>query len=98
MTLSNETIALFKKASLTYRAINHKLRQQLLAYIGKMQRCTVTEIFIHFRMEQSVASQHLAKLRQAGFVKTERAGKRIYYSVNPEKMKDLLEVSKKIVG
>ncbi|MCH5689900.1 hypothetical protein LWM68_40125 [Niabella sp. W65] len=40
-------------------------------------------------MEQSVASQHLAILRKADFVKTERDGKFIYYTVNTQRMKDL---------
>jgi DNA-binding transcriptional ArsR family regulator len=36
-----------------------------------------------------VASQHLAILRKAGFVKTDRDGKFIYYSVNTDRMQEL---------
>jgi DNA-binding transcriptional ArsR family regulator len=67
-----------KKASLILRAINHKLRQQILKLIDEQGRITVTEIYVKLRLEQSVASQHLAILRKAGFVKTERDGKFIY--------------------
>lgn len=78
-----------KKASLILRAINHKLRQQILKLIDETGRITVTEIYVKLRLEQSVASQHLAILRKAGFVKTERDGKFIYYTINTERIAEL---------
>lgn len=77
-----------KKGSLVIRAINHKLRQQILKLIHQRDRITVTEIYIKLRLEQSVASQHLAILRKAGFVTTARDGKNIYYSINYERMNE----------
>ena len=78
-----------KKASLILRAINHKLRQQILKLIDEQGRITVTEIYVKLRLEQSVASQHLAILRKAGFVKTDRDGKFIYYTVNTARLEEL---------
>jgi DNA-binding transcriptional ArsR family regulator len=78
-----------KKAALVLRAINHKLRQQILKLIQQKERITVTEIYVKLRLEQSVASQHLAILRKAGFVTTERDGKFIYYSVNNQRLQDV---------
>lgn len=78
-----------KKAALILRAFNHKLRQQILKLIDAQEKMTVTEIYVKLRIEQSVASQHLAILRKADFVKTEREGKFIYYMVNTERMKEL---------
>lgn len=78
-----------KKAALVLRAINHKLRQQILKLIHQKERITVTEIYVKLRLEQSVASQHLAILRKAGFVTTERDGKFIYYSVNSQRLQDV---------
>jgi DNA-binding transcriptional ArsR family regulator len=78
-----------KKASLILRAINHKLRQQILKLIAEQGKITVTELYVKLRLEQSVASQHLAILRKAGFVKTDRDGKFIYYSVNNSRLDDL---------
>jgi len=37
---------------------------------------------VKLRLEQSVASQHLAILRKAGVVLTERNGKFIFYSLD----------------
>jgi len=78
-----------KKAAMVLRAVNHKLRQQILKQIDEQGRITVTELYVKLRLEQSVASQHLAILRKAGFVKTYRDGKFIYYSVNAERLKEL---------
>ena len=78
-----------KKASLVLRAINHKLRQQILKLIDESGKITVTEIYVKLRLEQSVASQHLAILRKAGFVNTERDGKFIYYTINTGRIEEL---------
>jgi DNA-binding transcriptional ArsR family regulator len=78
-----------KKAALILRAVNHKLRQQILKLIHQHEKMTVTEIYVKLRLEQSVASQHLAILRKAGFVSTLRDGKFIYYSVNHERLEQV---------
>jgi DNA-binding transcriptional ArsR family regulator len=78
-----------KKAAVILRAVNHKLRQQMLRLLDEHKRLTVTELYIHLRLEQSVASQHLAILRRAGFVKTERDGKFIYYMVNTDRLSEV---------
>ena len=78
-----------KKAVLILRAVNHKLRQQILKLIHQKGRITVTEIYVKLRLEQSVASQHLAILRKAGFVSATRDGKFIHYSVNHQRLQDV---------
>jgi DNA-binding transcriptional ArsR family regulator len=90
-TTSNLKVDLLnvKKASLVLRAINHKLRQQILKLIDEQGKITVTEIYVKLRLEQSVASQHLSILRKAGFVNTERDGKFIYYTVNTQRIEEL---------
>ena len=78
-----------KKAALMLRAVNHKLRQQILKVIDEKGKITVTELYQSLLLEQSVASQHLAILRKAGFVKTKRDGKFIFYSVNTNRLQEL---------
>lgn len=87
--LLNVDLLNIKKAALVLRAINHKLRQQMLRLIDEQEKITVTELYQKLQLEQSVASQHLAILRKAGFVKTSRTGKFIYYSVNVKRLKEL---------
>ncbi len=87
-----------KKAALVLRALNHKLRQQMLSLIETEQKITVTEIYVRLRLEQSVASQHLAILRKAGIVVTQRDGKFIYYTVNYKRIDQISEVSESLVA
>lgn len=82
-----------KKAALVFRAINHKLRQQIVKFINQNGRITVTQIYVKLRLEQSVASQHLAILRKAGFVITERDGKFIYYSVDQNRLAQVHKIA-----
>ncbi len=78
-----------KKAALILRSINHKLRQQIVQLINENGQMTVTEIYIKLRLEQSVASQHLAILRKTQIVKTTREGKFIWYSVNHDRLTEI---------
>jgi len=80
-----------KKSALVIRAINHKLRQQIMKLIDDEKRINVTQIFVKLRIEQSVASQHLAILRRAGFVNVERDKKFIFYTVNTTRIEELNE-------
>lgn len=86
-----------KKAALIFRAINHKLRQQIVRFIHQHGKITVTQIYVKLRLEQSVASQHLAILRKAGFVNTERDGKFIYYSVNYNRLNEIHKVAQELL-
>lgn len=78
-----------RKAVLVLRAVNHKLRQRIISLLEENNEMTVTDIYIKLRLEQSVASQHLAILRRAGVVSTERQGKYIYYSLDKERLKQI---------
>lgn len=81
-----------KKAALVLRALNHKLRQQMIKMLEENNKMTVTDLYIQLRLEQSVASQHLAILRRAGIVKTERDGKYIYYKVNEDRVSQINQI------
>ena len=75
-----------KKVSLIFRALNHKLRQEILKFIEKNGKSSVTDIYIQLRMDQSVSSQHLAILRRAGLLTTNREGKYVFYKLNTSKV------------
>ncbi|MBI5857896.1 MAG: helix-turn-helix transcriptional regulator [Sphingobacteriales bacterium] len=86
-----------KKAALIIRAVNHKLRQQMLKLIDEQGKITVTDLYQKLFLEQSVVSQHLAILRKAGFVKTAREGKFIFYSINANRFGELNECIGKLL-
>lgn len=81
--------AQLRKAQLVLRAVNHKLRQQIIKLLSDRKKMTVTQIYVKLRLEQSVASQHLAILRKAGVVQTKREGKFIHYSLNPDRLDEI---------
>lgn len=87
-----------KKAALVLRAINHPLRQQMLRLLHQNKQMTVTSIYVKLRLEQSVASQHLAILRKAGFVNTKRDAKFIYYSVNYERLEQIHAIAGQLIS
>ena len=80
--IKNLNINDLESSVLTLRAVNHELRQKIISLLLEKDNMTVTQIYIKLRVEQSVASQHLAILRKASLLRTERDGKFIYYSVN----------------
>lgn len=93
---SNQQVTLnygtLKRAALTLRALNHPLRKEMVALIDQKKRITVTDLYVKMRLEQSVASQHLAILRRAEIVNTERDGKFIHYTVNANRIEEISKV------
>lgn len=98
----NENIRLdfihMKKSMLILRAINHKLRQQIIKLLDEKRKMTVTEIYVELRLEQSVTSQHLAILRRAGLVEAIREGKFIFYALNYKRIKEVNNFVEQLVG
>jgi predicted transcriptional regulator len=52
-----------RKSVLVLRAVNHKLRQDMIRLIDQEGKMTVTDLYVKLRLEQSVTSQHLALLQ-----------------------------------
>lgn len=110
MAVSNESIVLsggpngevkldynnLRKAVLVIRAVNHKLRKSIIQLLEEHQKLTVTEIYVKLRLEQSVASQHLAILRKAGVVVTDRDGKFIYYTLDKHRIAEISDLVSQI--
>jgi DNA-binding transcriptional ArsR family regulator len=88
---------LMKKSVMVLRAVNHKLRQEMIHLIDEEGKMTVTDLYVKLRIEQSVASQHLALLRRAGVVTTSRDGKFIYYSVDHERLDEISRLLAELV-
>lgn len=81
-----------RKAVLVLRAVNHDLRKKIIALLEKNEQLTVTDIYVKLRLEQSVASQHLAILRKARIVAHSREGKFIYYSLDKERIEQIAQL------
>jgi DNA-binding transcriptional ArsR family regulator len=92
-------IALLGKAKMMIRAASHPLRERILTLIKENgNRIHVTPIYKKLRIEQSVASQHLAILRRAKLVTTNKEGKVVYYSVDEVAIKHLLKTCEEMIS
>ena len=87
-----------KKSALVFRAINHKLRQDIILLIHEKEKIEVTQIYNSLRIEQCVASQHLAILRNNKLVSTERKGKFVYYSINYSRLQIINDFIQNLVA
>lgn len=68
------------KASEMLKAMSNENRLLVLCHLGD-QELSVGELNSFIDLSQSSLSQHLARLRKDGLVKTRRASQTIYYSI-----------------
>lgn len=90
MSITTKEEKTVKQGALVLRAINHPLRKQIYNHLVQNPKQPVNVLYKHFRIEQTVASQMLGILREAGFVTTERQGKFVLYSANTERLSQVL--------
>ena len=86
IALSYDTL---RETVVILRAVNHPIREAIMEMLQEKENMKVTDIYVKLRLEQSVASQHLAILRKAGVVNTERQGKFIYYNLNETRVAEI---------
>ena len=75
-----------EKAAALLRAVAHHLRLKIIKLIHDKKEVNVNVIYNTLEIEQSITSQHLKILRGVDAVRTRRDGKKIYYSVNYDRL------------
>ena len=80
--ISELKINTLKKAHKVIRSVNHPLRMKILELLQKKLYMSVTDIYKALNLEQSVASQQLAIMRNCNVLDTVRTGKSIHYQIN----------------
>lgn len=73
------------------RALAHPLRMRILEFIDQHKLINVNKIYSSLNLEQSITSQHLRILRQAGLVETEREGKFIHYKLKYSRLHNTVD-------
>lgn len=81
---------LAEKAELL-KTIAHPVRLCILAMLIKEQESNVTDIQCCLDVPQPTVSQHLAKLKSAGILSSERNGTEIIYKIKNEEVKHIVE-------
>lgn len=80
------------------KALDHPLRLKMLQMIEHNGEVMVSEIYRKLKIEQSLTSQHLSLLRQAGVVSIRQEGKCRYYSVNHKRLKQIESLALSLKG
>jgi ArsR family transcriptional regulator len=75
-----------EKAAELLRAVAHHLRLKIVKLIHEKQEVNVNVIYNTLKIEQSITSQHLKILRGEDVVRTRRDGKKIYYTLNYDRL------------
>jgi len=75
----------------TLKALAHPVRIAILSYLENSKRKSVTEIYEHLQLEQSVVSHHLKILKDNDIVVPFRDGKNTFYSLKHNNVSKILE-------
>lgn len=70
--------------SSTLRFLGDPTRLKIIASMAESEQC-VCDLTHDLGLSQPLVSWHLARLREAGLVRTRRQGNWVYYSLDPEK-------------
>ena len=73
-----------ERAAGMLHAMGHPVRLAIVHYIAAHPGCIANDLVIRFCRAQATISQHLAILRQAELVDSERDGHTTCYRINPE--------------
>jgi ArsR family transcriptional regulator len=92
----NENLSVLEDEADLLKAVAHPIRLCIVKGLLAEEGCNVSEMQSCLNIPQSTLSQHLAKLREAGILKSERNGlERNYYVVNDQIVK-IVEVLEKL--
>jgi len=80
-----------RRASDFLKALAHETRLLLLCLLSEKER-SVTELEQILSLRQPTVSQQLARLRLDGLVTTRRDGKTIYYRINDDDIRRVINV------
>jgi ArsR family transcriptional regulator len=81
---------LAEKAEL-FKTIGHPVRLCIIALLMRDDESNVTDIHCCLDVPQPSVSQHLAKLKSADILSSERKGTEIIYKLKNEEVKHILE-------
>ena len=91
----HDAVRKFKAAF--FQGLGHPTRIAIVECLRDGELSTGT-LVSRLKLEQANASQHLAILRRAGIVATQRDGKFIYYTVNFKRIDEITEVVEDLVA
>jgi ArsR family transcriptional regulator, arsenate/arsenite/antimonite-responsive transcriptional repressor len=85
----------FVEIAAALQALAHPARLQVLEHLAKYHQCPAGEISNELPISKSTVSQHMSKLREAGFISSCQDGVSQNYRLNHEKLKEVMKHLKK---
>lgn len=77
-----------------FKTLSHPLRFQIVVGLLQKNECNVQTMCEKLDASQPIISQHLAVLRKAGIVETNRNGNQICYYIKDPRVKKLIKLLK----
>lgn len=91
--MNEEYRNMIEETATLFKAIGHPIRLCLLSKLCEYDEYNVTYFTGCMEASQSNISQHLSKLRDMGIVTTRREGTVIWYSLNNEQVRTLINTA-----
>lgn len=85
-----------KQVTQILSALANEQRLKALCLLSENGEMSVGALLEHMELSQSALSQHLSKLRGEGFVETRKEGLNVYYRVEREDIRALLNLFYKL--
>jgi DNA-binding transcriptional ArsR family regulator len=95
--MESKTQALFEARSRIIKALSHPSRLFIVDELSRGQRC-VQELAGMVDADISTVSKHLSILRNAGIVRDEKQGARVYYSLRVPCVLDFLSCVESVMA
>ncbi len=95
VTFQQEKLAV---SSELMRALAHPLRLKILEFLDQHQNIQVNQIYNTLKIEQSIASQHLRILKNAGVLLADKDGKYMHYTINYDRIANAVKAINRFMG
>ena len=80
------------------RALAHPLRLKILEFLDQHKNIQVNQIYNTLKIEQSIASQHLRILKNAGVLVADKDGKYMHYTIDYAKVSNAVKAINRFLG
>ena len=81
----------YSSESVIIKVLGHPIRLKIIACLCS-QQCNVKHLWECLELPQTIVSQHLTQLKNAGIISGKRVGNEVYYSVVHPLAKKIIEI------
>jgi len=79
--------------SILFKSLAHPARLSILKYLAETRVCITGDISDELPLSRTTVNQHLTGLKKAGLIQGKVDGVKVNYCLNPEKVKELVQLA-----